>query len=99
MPQDELATYWDSHALALEVRAAVILYRTRRDLSQADLAVKLGWTQGNVSRLESGDHEPKWSTLRRLAERLGMTFTVTVGPTRATSSVGVTNASQGTPEP
>jgi transcriptional regulator with XRE-family HTH domain len=46
--------------------------RQRKYLTQQELADKIGSTKANISRLESGDQEPRISTVRRLAEALGV---------------------------
>lgn len=46
--------------------------RRRRGLSQKDLAKKSGIGQDSISGIESGRHEARPSTLRRLAEALGV---------------------------
>lgn len=64
--------------LANDVAIKVVAWRARHGLSQAELARKLGWRQPNVARLEAGDHEPTIATLSRLAEVLGLDFSVEV---------------------
>lgn len=41
-------------------------------LTQAELAQKAGLTEATVSRIEHGHHEPRISTVRRLATALGV---------------------------
>jgi transcriptional regulator with XRE-family HTH domain len=50
------------------------LRRLRREaaLSQQDLAERAGTTQETISRLERGHHHARGSTLRKLAEALGV---------------------------
>lgn len=57
----------------LEVDTAK-LRRLRRlaALSQQELAQRAGTTQETISRLERGHHDARGSTLRRLAEVLGV---------------------------
>jgi transcriptional regulator with XRE-family HTH domain len=57
----------------LEVNTAN-LRRLRRGaaLSQHELAARAGTTQETISRLERGHHAARGSTLRRLAEALGV---------------------------
>jgi transcriptional regulator with XRE-family HTH domain len=52
----------------------VKLRRLRREaaLSQQELAERAGSTQETISRLERGHHDARGSTLRRLAETLGV---------------------------
>ena len=44
--------------------------RSKRKLSQLDLALKTGLTTRTVSRIECGTIDPKYSTLVRIAEAL-----------------------------
>jgi transcriptional regulator with XRE-family HTH domain len=46
--------------------------RRRKGWSQKDLAEKSGVGQDTISGIESGRHEPRPSTLRKLAEALGI---------------------------
>lgn len=48
----------------------VILRRAHLDLSQADLARRMGRPASVVSRIESGQHATNTATLKRLAEAL-----------------------------
>jgi predicted transcriptional regulator len=45
--------------------------RTKANLSQADLARKIGTTQSAIARLEGGGVSPSIATLRRYAEATG----------------------------
>ena len=47
-------------------------FRERRFLTQQDLADKIGTTKANISLLESGSQQPRPSTIKRLAEALGV---------------------------
>lgn len=70
---DRLATY---RAIA----GTVILARGQKGWSQAHLAREIGTTGSVISRLESGDHQVSVATLRRLANALGVTFTIGPDP-------------------
>jgi transcriptional regulator with XRE-family HTH domain len=48
----------------------IIHKRTELDLSQADLAERMGTTQSVISRLESGQHSITMKTLQRVAAAL-----------------------------
>ena len=50
---------------------ALIRARTRANLSQSELAKRLGTTQSAIARLEGGGISPSLSTLRRYAEATG----------------------------
>jgi transcriptional regulator with XRE-family HTH domain len=64
--------------LANEVAIKVIQYRVTHGLSQTALARLLGWRQPNVARLEAGEHEPSVATLARLADILGLDFSIEI---------------------
>ena len=58
------------------------LVRTRRDseLSQTEIAARMGTSQSAVARLESGDLDARLSTLERYAAALGRTVDWQVRP-------------------
>jgi transcriptional regulator with XRE-family HTH domain len=72
---------WERTALARAVANRVIAYRAEHGLSQADLARQLGVSQPAVARLEIGEHEPTFTTLSRLSQRLGIHFHIDITPT------------------
>jgi transcriptional regulator with XRE-family HTH domain len=47
-------------------------WRTRRALTQQELADKAGTTKANISRIETGQQTPRPATVRKLAEALGI---------------------------
>lgn len=57
-----------NHLLAYQL----LLARERADLTQKDLAKKTGIYQADISKIERGLGNPSLSTLKRLAEGLGM---------------------------
>lgn len=73
MENPEYHAEWVRTQFAHEVAMRVIQYRVEHDLTQAELARRLGMRQPHVARLEAGDHEPPLTTLRRLAQRLERT--------------------------
>jgi transcriptional regulator with XRE-family HTH domain len=64
---------------ANDVALKVLAYRTEHGMSQTKLARKLGMRQPNIARLESGEHEPTLSTLRRLSLLIGLDFSMESG--------------------
>jgi DNA-binding XRE family transcriptional regulator len=50
---------------------AMVRARTKANLTQAQLAKRLGTTQSAIARLEGGRVSPSVSTLRRYAEATG----------------------------
>lgn len=64
--------------LANDVAIKVIRYRTDHGMTQAALARTLGMRQPHVARLEAGEHEPSVATLARLADVLGLDFSLDI---------------------
>lgn len=54
-----------------EIARVVIMRRAHLDLTQQELAERMGTTKSVISRIESGQHRSGTGTLRRLAEALG----------------------------
>lgn len=57
----------------------IIAGRIAQGWSQADLARELGVSRPVVSRLESGDVDPRWSTIVRVFELLGVALSAEDG--------------------
>ena len=58
----------------------VIGARTHADLSQAELAQRMGTSQSAIARLESGRVKPSTRTLEKLAAATGMRLRVVLEP-------------------
>jgi DNA-binding XRE family transcriptional regulator len=76
MQDTEVAQAWQETELARQVALLLVAYRAEHQLTQTALAQKLGMRQPAVARLEAGDHNPSFRTLIRLAEALGVEFTL-----------------------
>jgi len=63
----------------------LIAARTRANLSQAELAEKMGTSQSTVARLESGAAKPSLSTLQRYAKATGARLKITLEPKKSRS--------------
>ena len=55
---------------------ALVRARTAAQMTQAELARRLGTTQSAIARLEGGGVSPSFATLRRYAEATGTRLTV-----------------------
>jgi len=53
--------------------------REKRLLTQAELAQRSGVAETTINRIEKGYHEPRFSTIRRLAQALDVDPTVLAG--------------------
>jgi len=84
LPTDpEFRAVWERTALARAVAVAIVRYRAENDLSQRELADRLGMKQPQVARLEIGEVNPGMDTLMRISSRLGIEFTIDVRPAGA----------------
>lgn len=59
---------------------ALIRARAAAELTQAELARRLGTTQSAIARLEGGGVSPSFATLRRYAEATGARLTINLTP-------------------
>jgi transcriptional regulator with XRE-family HTH domain len=73
---------YDSLDEEFSVASLLIAARTRTNLTQAELAEKMGTSQSTIARLESGAAKPSLSTLRRLAQATGMRLKISLEPKR-----------------
>lgn len=66
--------HFEQRRLVQEVAMAVRKMRARAELSQAELAERVGTSQSAIARLESGADErtPQWDTLHKIAGALGL---------------------------
>jgi transcriptional regulator with XRE-family HTH domain len=76
----EFRTEWERTALGRAVAVAIVRYRAEHDVSQRDLAERLGMKQPQVARLELGEVNPSVETLMRVSARLAIEFTIDVRP-------------------
>jgi ribosome-binding protein aMBF1 (putative translation factor) len=77
----EVRREYERTAFANAVAIRVIRHRSEHGLSQTALARQLGMRQPAIARLEAGDHEPSLTMLARLAEGLGIDFSIEITPT------------------
>jgi transcriptional regulator with XRE-family HTH domain len=72
---------WERTAVARALAIWLCRYRVEHELTQEELAAKLGVTQSAVARFEAGETEPKVSTLLRLSRALGVPLELQVDRT------------------
>ena len=53
-----------------QIARQLVAFRIEHGLSQAELGRRCGVSQPAIARLESGEHEPRLATLRRIAHAL-----------------------------
>ena len=64
---------------AVKIGKSVRKLRIERFMSQADLSRVAGVSPAHLGRLERNEHEPHLSTIRKIAEALGVDPTELVG--------------------
>ncbi|GIF64863.1 hypothetical protein Ais01nite_28980 [Asanoa ishikariensis] len=74
----EFREAWDRLAIAREIAVQVVRYRTDNDLSQRDLAERVGLKQPAVARLENAEIQPTLDTLAKLTRATGLAFAIGV---------------------
>jgi DNA-binding XRE family transcriptional regulator len=76
----ELAAEWSRLALARTVAASLIRHRADHELSQRQLAHRLGTSPSRVVELESGEVNPTLGTLAKIAAATGIEFAIDIAP-------------------
>lgn len=76
---------YESMGAEFSLIEALIGARKRANLSQAELAKKMGTTESVISRLESGRVKPSTRTLERYAKATGHFLKLSFEPLRAGS--------------
>lgn len=56
----------------------IIAARKEQNITQAELAKRVGTQKSNISRLESGNYNPSLDFLAKVAESLGKSLTVQI---------------------
>ncbi|MFA7088154.1 MAG: helix-turn-helix transcriptional regulator [Patescibacteria group bacterium] len=74
----EFKKLFDEYGRQLELSYGLLKLRKQRQLSQAELAAKIGTTQGNIARLESGRQNFTISFLGRVVDALGAELKITL---------------------
>lgn len=76
----EFREEWERTALARWLATEVINYRAEHDMSQRQLAERLGVHQSDVARMESGEHTPSLERLIRIANGLDVELMIDIRP-------------------
>lgn len=80
MKDPEYRQEWERTAFARAISELIVSYRAQHNLSQTEFAKCVELSQGNVSRLESGDHNPSLDTLAHLAQVLDIEIVLDIAP-------------------
>lgn len=76
----EFADAWERLAVARLVATELVRYRSQHGLSQRALAAQLGVSQPRVVELESGEKNPTFDTLVKIAAVTGSEFAIDIAP-------------------
>lgn len=71
---------WERTAMARWLAVEVAHYRAEHDLSQRQLAGRLGVHQSDVARMESGEHTPTLDRLIRVCKGLDIELMIDIRP-------------------
>lgn len=85
----EFAQEWERLAVARAVAAQLIGYRADRGISQRALAERLGVSQPRVVELESGEKNPTFDTLVKIAAATDSEFAISITPQGATPRLAI----------
>ncbi len=80
MRNAEYREAYEGLAPEFELARELIAARVRANLSQAEVAKRMGTTQSVIARLESGRQHPTTRTLKRFAEATGSRLKLTLVP-------------------
>lgn len=71
---------WESNETERLMNVSLIRARLNANMSQKQLSEETGINQSNLSRIESGNGNPSVSTLKRIADALGVSLKIEFVP-------------------
>ena len=74
----EFKRLFDEHGKQLEISYQLLQLRKKKKMSQAALAKKIGTTQSNVARMESGQQNFTVAILQRVAHAFGKELNISI---------------------
>ncbi|MCL0028125.1 helix-turn-helix transcriptional regulator [Peptococcaceae bacterium] len=79
LADDKTKEYFELDDILIDISLKIINYRINNNLTQKQLAEKLGISQTMVSKLESGEYNPTIGQLWKISKKLGWNFKVSFG--------------------
>ena len=76
MEDVEFQSEYDSLKPRYDIIAQIIRARKEQNMTQAELAERLGTQKSNISRLESGNYNPSLDFLIKVAKSLGKELSI-----------------------
>ncbi len=74
LQDDELKREWENIQPEMDIIRAMVDARISQNLTQKELAERVGMHQADISKLENGTRNPSLKLLKRLAEGMNMTL-------------------------
>ncbi|MFQ5662035.1 MAG: helix-turn-helix domain-containing protein [Candidatus Paceibacteria bacterium] len=74
----EFKKYYDEYGKQLEIAYQVLQLRKEANMSQSELAKKIGTTQSNIARVESGKQNFTVATLNKIASTFNKQLKVSI---------------------
>src|SRR3989344_2358076 len=71
LKNSEFKKHYDEYGKQLEIAYQILELRKKKNISQAQLAKKIGTKQSNIARMEAGQQNFSVDTLEKIAEALG----------------------------
>jgi len=72
----EFKKYYDEYGKQLEIAYQILQLRRKKNMTQAELAKKIGTKQSNIARMETGQQNFSIDMLQRIASVLGKNLKV-----------------------
>lgn len=74
LQDEEFKREWENIQPEMDIIRALVDARISQNLTQKELAERVGMNQADISKLENGTRNPSLKLLKRLAEGMGMTL-------------------------
>jgi len=78
MKDDEFKAEYEKLKPRYDIISQVIEERTKQNITQEELAFRVGTQKSNISRLESGTYNPSLDFIVKVAHSLGKEMTITL---------------------
>lgn len=78
MKDDEFKLEYDKLQPRYEIISQIIEARREQNITQSELAKRVGTQKSNISRLESGNYNPSLDFLIKVVRCLGKDFTIQI---------------------
>lgn len=76
LKDNEFKAEYDKFASRYEIMKQIIIARKEQNITQEELAKRVGTQKSNISRLESGNYNPSLDFLTKVATSLGKSLQV-----------------------